>query len=263
MRHGRLGALLGAMLVALVAGPTTGRAQPPAEAVRIPDVCAEARPVEVGPVLDAERARDLFTVAVSEAADERWAEAEAGFRDSYESSGSPVAAFNLGLALRSLNRHLEARDALCIAAAAEALDPAIRVEAGELAVSEGQLTGTVAVIDVQPAEAALTIDGAAVTLGALPFDVRIDAGRTIRVEASAELYEPSSLELTLSPGERHELTLSLTAAPVTVRTDDTAVWIVVVAVVAAVAIGGGVLAWWAYEDAQLDPTYPMTTIRFP
>lgn len=211
---------------------------------------------------DAQSGRAEFVAGLQEVEDERWADAVDQFRRSYSLSGSPVALYNMGLALRALSRHVEARNAFCTIALDPTLDDAIASEAGRMAATEARRIALLVVTDHDVPEGLfVSIDGERREIDAhpsTPITLELDADRAHDLLVSAPGYESRALTLTLTDGERRETELALARAG-----DDlwTSPWLwtgVGVVVVAGIVIGSVV----GYDDAQLTPDHP-AVVRFP
>jgi hypothetical protein len=202
---------------------------------------------------DVSQARDRFVHGMELAQREDWAPALTEFFRSYALSGSPVALFNAGSALRSLRRFLEARDAFDRLLGDPEIDEEMRHAAEEMRVHVTAQVASVAVDGVPSGPASITADGAerAVT-SARPIEVELDPGAralTIRLPA----YTLWSWQGSLEPGARLRLDAALTPEPS--GGGDALPWILggLGAVVAGVIIGLVV----ADLEAQLDPRTPL------
>lgn len=214
---------------------------------------AVARTPELG------NASYAFDLALAAVRDERFADAARLFLDSFNRSGNPVALFNMGLALRSLNLHREARDAFCNVVRDPALtDEPMRAEARTLADEQAALVATVSVVAVVPESARFTLDGAPIDVAA-GTSLAIDADVSHHLHGEAEGFLSFERDLLLTAGGLEELRLELEPVPQVV---DPTVGIVLGVVAAVLVAGATPFAVWAgYESAQLAPTYPDAVFR--
>ena len=187
-------------------------------------------------------------LAGTQAIDEgRWADALEHFREAHRLTGSPVALFNVGFALRALGRAREARDAFdAVVAAADAPED-IRADALALRTEVARTIATVAFHGVDDPRADLRVDGRDVEQPP-PWTLEVDPGAhtaSVRL-ATYEIWDWSD---ELAPGSRTDVLVDLRPAPPAGGTnlvEEPWLWIVVGVVVLA---GVGV-AIWAVDDAQ-------------
>jgi len=160
------------------------------------------------------QARALFDRGIQMAEAERWSEAEKDFARADALVPRASTAFNRALALYrlgrlremvgELERFLERSDAT--------KDAQDRAQATSLKASGEAALGTL-VVSLTPPEATLEIDGEVPPSGEGPRnEVRVDPGDH-RVVAAMAGYEPASSQVSVSPGERVPLSLTLRLSP--------------------------------------------------
>ncbi len=199
--------------------------------------------------------RDEFVLGVTALEEERWADAERAFRRAYELNRSPVSLHNLGVALRALNRHRDARDAFCrVALDARVEQPEMREEAASFAREAANRLATVVVDHLAPEAATLTLDEAPVVIGQLPFTLELDADVRHVLALESEGFLRQALDVELAPGGVRHLSIDLERLP---DGEGALVPLVVGIVVGVLVIGAGVGAWVGYEESQLRPTHPV------
>lgn len=231
--------LLGAVVIAALAGPTTARAQ---------ETCT--------PSEDVEEARSLF-IAGSQAVDAgRWADAIESFERSYELSCAPSALYNLAMALRALGRHRDARDAF---------DRLLRLHpdlSGELRQNADthrrEVANRVAILELvgiaPERRPEITFDGAAVPdSGARPIVLETDAGRHSLVaripDHQAFLWDGS-----LTDGQRETIEVSFLPLPEGGGFD--ALPLILGIVAAGLVAGGVAVGYVVWDEMQIRPLNP-------
>lgn len=154
----------------------------------------------------------MFLRAVELSSQERWAEAAALFRQSHAAVPRASTAYNLTLALLHLGRGREALDLLA--------ELRIQVE-GEAAPYRDQLETMRAhalklvarvSIHLEPATAALTVDGVAIAGDGSARQMLLDPG-SHELRASAPGFEPSSVMIHAQAGAETSQTITLRAQP--------------------------------------------------
>lgn len=126
----------------------------------------------------------------SVAADElRWGDAERAFARAHAVSGLPQALYMRGVALRALDRHVEARDVFRAVVAAFEADAALLAENADIAAEARDLAAQserrIARLDISTLDPASTlrIDGRVIAVNAPRTSVEVDAGaHTVVVE---------------------------------------------------------------------------------
>jgi hypothetical protein len=206
-------------------------------------------------------------VAGTRAVDEaRWADAVESFRRSYDLSANPAALFNVGVALRALGRHVEARDAFSRLVeehgASVATDLATR--AREMLEEERARIATVTVR--APAGCVLTVDGEAKgTTTASPESIDLDAGvHELRAECegrepfewSREVAEAARVEVVVDPPRVVRAARTTDGAPPASDGPGAGPWVVLggglaVAAAGAVLLGVGIADTSVVEGATV------------
>ncbi|MEM6961578.1 MAG: hypothetical protein AAF355_04225 [Myxococcota bacterium] len=137
-------------------------------------------------------ARRAFAVALRAAQEERWADAEAGFRRSYALSGARVALFNRAMALRAMGRDLEAHDAFVDVLEEHGLEDEAARAWTENAIVELKARIATLILEDLASEVRfrIVVDGSDVLdPGQRPIPIRLNAGRH-SVLVRADGYEP-------------------------------------------------------------------------
>ena len=206
-----------------------------------------------------EEARALFVAGSAAVESGRWADAVSSFERAYVLTGAPSALYNLALALRALGRHREARDAFDRLLREHTIDdPALRAEAEQMRADEAVRVAVLELVGLEDGvEHSVRLDGREIEdRGQRPLEVESDAG-THTLVAEREGHRPFVWEGSLADGARRSVRVLFQPLTTASAGDDTAVHVViVVAVVAALAPGGAVLAWALHEEAQVQPLYP-------
>jgi tetratricopeptide (TPR) repeat protein len=221
---------------------------------------AEAQRADLSPT-EIEEARALFVAGSAAIENGRWSDAVSSFERAYAITHAPSALFNRAFSLRALGRHREARDDFARLLADHELEASMRSDAERYLREERARVAVIELAGLADVPHALRLDGRDVTdPGDRPITIDTDAGEHA-ITAEREGYEPFRWEGTLSDGERRRLDvvlqpLALALGPEAPRGDDTAVHVVIViAVLVALAAGGGVLGWYLQESAQVQPRY--------
>ena len=166
-------------------------------------------------------AREAYIQGIDAAKNERWFDAVEHFRHSYELSHTTAALYNLGVALRALGRHREARDTFAVLLKeGQKLDDATRENAQKLLRDAGQrvvqlrIAGFVAqgsyevVVDGVPnavsGETELTLE---LDEGRHALSVQRGARSVLRWTGAVRAGSPLSLELEAPPPEEPERTV--------------------------------------------------------
>ena len=181
-----------------------------------------------------------------------------------DASSRGDALFNEGIALQSLGRHREARDAFSrwMREHATASDDATRAEAARLFATEAGRVGTLELrLPSEPELARLSVrvDGRAAEVTARPLLVEVDPG-THTVVVSAEGYATFTWDGRMPDGGRQSVDVTLVQLGGGSVADSPGFWVGIVLL--AGAIGGGVaLGLFLQDDAQLDPRPGLEVIR--
>lgn len=200
----------------------------------------------------------LFELGRAAASDTRWSDAYEHFRDSYAVSGFAGALLNMGIALRSIGRHREARDAFQHLINEHGDTPFVD-QARQM---RDEVAGLIAVLRLQgldpEAEYELSLDGDTLEVDVSDeVEVEVDAGQRALI-AEREGYERWVWEGRVAPGD--QLLLEVIMEPLPDEGSSVLrspiLWTIVGAVVVGGAIGLGV---WLQRDAQLEPTFDQTT----
>ncbi len=185
-----------------------------------------------------------------------FADALEDFVRAFELSGNPAALYNAARTLRSLGRHVDARDAFDqLLTQFPDVSDATRAEARNLREEEASRIATLRLLELPtPSEAlVLRIDGTVrLDGGRRPFVLEVDPGRH-GVVVTLEHFRPFAWEGEIAPGGAEALTVRLDPEPTASSEsilEEPALWIVVGVVVVAGAVIGGYFAW---DSAQLRP----------
>jgi tetratricopeptide (TPR) repeat protein len=203
------------------------------------------------------RARYQAGNAAADAGD--FADALDDFVRAFELSGNPAALYNAARTLRSLGRHVDARDAFDqLLHDFPDVSSATRTEATALRDEEATRVATLRLLELPDPTPALVlrIDGTVrLDGGARPFVLEVDPGRH-GVVVTLEHFRPFAWEGEIMPGGAEALTVHLEPEPTSGRSvfEEPALWIVtgLVLVAAGAAIGG----YFAWDSAQLRPESP-------
>lgn len=172
---------------------------------------------------DASRARPLFTQGSVLLRDNRFADAVPLFRQSLALCERPETMFNLGFALRGMNRCRDAAQAFESASRIEP-DPAQRRSSDEYA-REMRACVAHVTVDLRGSPSELLIDGQAASSTATAREYAFDPGHHV-FEARLSGYEPVREERDLGLGQRITVSLDVRARPsratIVVETGDTA-----------------------------------------
>ena len=253
-------------MVVLGTWPCMAQAQEPPSSgtAGLDTICPESTRERPTPSADRQQGRPEFVLGLADVEDERWGDAVVHFGESYERSGSPVALYNLALALRALGFHLQARDAFCTLAQNPSLpDPALAEETEALARTEAERVSTLLVTPGRPERGMqLTFEDQVLELTA-PLQLELDAERTYSLLFEADGYEQRLLTLTLAIAEQRAETILLDPVPPAGGgVDETVLWTTLLIIGVAAIAGGAIGGYFAYEGAQLGPTHP-NSVRLP
>lgn len=205
------GALLASLLLLAPRAsiPSALAQEAPADATEDAEDAAES-PASADPIVHA-----ILVEAVAEYEAAHYAEAQALFRRASELAPSGRTLRGLGMASYELRQYATAILALEAAQAATER-PLTEAQRAHVADLLARARGFVAPVRfrLEPAEAALRIDGVVTTLG-VDGSVLLDPGRHLVVVDHAG-FRPESLDVSLEPGVARELAITLTpqvAAP--------------------------------------------------
>ncbi len=155
-----------------------------------------------------EQAARMFDRGVAFAQEGSYEQAVIAFEQAYALSRSPEVLYNLGMAYVATGRAVEASEALTryLESEGAALNEAERARIGQELTRQRKRVGTL-VLDVEPAQAQVTIDG-----HLLAADVRRQAVRLTLgdhwVQVSSAGHEPSTTTLTIT-GDPQSLAIRL------------------------------------------------------
>jgi hypothetical protein len=181
-------------------------------------------------------ARESYVQGIEAAKNERWFDAVEHFRHSYELSHTTAALYNLGVALRALGRHREARDTFSVLLeGAGKLDQATRENAEKLLRDAGQRVVPLRIAGFDPAGAyEVVVDGVPNAVsGETELTLEVDEGRhalsvqrgarsVLRWTGAVQAGSPLSLELAAPPPEEPMRTVEpVVPAPRTVPLQST------------------------------------------
>lgn len=229
----------GLMLLVGVLAPTLASAQD----------CPEA-PTDA----QREEAEALF-VAGSGAIDGlRWVEAIDRFRRSYSLSCNPAALYNLGMALRGIGRHREARDTFDrLIRENPELPAALRAQVTELRREEASRVAMLELMGIDPdVRAELSFDGRhMLDEGARPWSLEADPGSHSLVARIPD-HQPFLWDGELSEGQHQAIDVLFEPNPIAEGGFDALP--LILGIVGAVLVGAAIgLGIYLQDDAQLDP----------
>ena len=161
------------------------------------------------------QARLHFQQGVALYQEQNYDAALAEFLGAYSLSSEPIVLYNLGLTYKALFRYAEAIDTLErylseSSAKGHPVSKERRVEVESIVVEMKSLLAEVTLV-IMPPDAALRIDGRAVTLG-IEGIVKLAAG-SHTIEAAAADYKPGKSEITVVAGTPQKVSLALVAIP--------------------------------------------------
>jgi tetratricopeptide (TPR) repeat protein len=223
-----------------------------------PSIAAAELHAPLGTPSDAEltEARARYQAGNAAADAGEFADALEDFVRAFELSGNPAALYNAARTLRSLGRHVDARDAFDqLLEDFPDVSEATRTEARTLRDEEATRIATLRLLELpDPSESlVLRIDGTVrLDGGDRPFVLEVDPGRH-GVVVTLEHFRPFAWEGEIMPGGAEALTVRLEPEPTTGGgsiLEEPILWVVVGAVVVAGAVIGGYFAW---DAAQLRP----------
>jgi hypothetical protein len=165
---------------------------------------------------DVAAARELFNQGSTLARDGQWEAARDRYQRAYALSGEPIALYSLGVAQKETGRLVDALESLRRFLKSQSspkteayVEPARRAVA-ELEGQVGALS-----IELKPPGVeglVLKVDGVEVPPAAHGMARLVDPGE-IEVVARAPGYRPSAQHVTLAPGEKRQIEITLEAAP--------------------------------------------------
>ena len=176
---------------------------------------AAAQPARTAEDPNFAEARRHFEAGVTAMQAEQWPEALAAFEQAHRLRRSAAASLNLGITLHRLGRLLEARVRLqeFLELATPPQRQAHEAEAQRLIAEVNRRVGRIRVTALEPAHAALTVDGRRAALNDAQ-EIDVDPGeRAVGAEAAG--FVPFTRALTVGPGvtESIEVRMSPVAAP--------------------------------------------------
>ena len=174
------------------------------------------------------------------------------------------ALFNQGIALQSLGRHRESRDAFSrwMREHATASDDATRAEAARLFATEAARVGTLELrlpTSPEPSSVGVRVDGRAIEVVGRQVLVEFDPG-THTVVVTADGHATFTWDGRMTDGGRESVEVSLVAIGGGSVADSPGFWVGMILVAGAIA-GGVVLGVFLQDDAQLDPRAGLEVIR--
>lgn len=207
---------------------------------------------------DLSTARERFAVGTEAAEHGRWADALGAFREAYELSGISAALYNVGTTLRSLGRHVDARDAFeQLLREHPELSEGMRGTVQEL---RDEVAARVAALELRgvPAEGAfdLRLDGRAREVpGERPLRLETEGGRhTVRL--SEPRFEPFVWEGSVAEGDTRVVDVTLVPIPESpgpARGMSTVGKIILITVIGLVVVGAAVTTGLLLADDGLQP----------
>ncbi len=158
-------------------------------------------------------ARRHFEAGVAAMQAENWTRALEAFEHSHQLRRSAAASLNLGITLHRLGRLLESR--VRLQEFFELATPTQRqtheAETQRLMGEINRRVGRIRITALEPAHAALTVDGRRVTLNDTQ-EVTVDPGdRTLRAEAAG--FQPFTRQVGVGPGVTESLAVRLEPVP--------------------------------------------------
>ncbi|HJK89890.1 MAG TPA: hypothetical protein RMH85_34455 [Polyangiaceae bacterium LLY-WYZ-15_(1-7)] len=159
-----------------------------------------------------ERARQAYQAGLEAAEQGLWADALEQFEEAYALTGSPVALQNVGLVLRSLGRHREARDVFARLVREHPDDPSTE-ENTRLRDEQAARVAVLTLVGLDPeAPHRVRLDGEvrAEAAEGPELEVEADPGRRVLI-VDREGYRPYEWAGVLEDGERQRLRVTLEA----------------------------------------------------
>ncbi len=158
-------------------------------------------------------AREAFKHGADLARDEQWNGALVSFERSAALVPHPWTTYNIGVCERALGHYVRARDLFASVTDASELPPQARAQAADML---REAKGLVATLDVtiDPADAALVVDGVAKPTPGAKATLELDPGHhvlTLRREGYADASSPRDVR----PGEHATVSLALAKLPAT------------------------------------------------
>ena len=207
-----------------------------------------------------EEALALFVAGLDAVEALRWSDAVERLEQAYVISCQYAALYNLGIALRALGRHREARDAFeHLLAEHPDMPEEMRANAQTYRSEESGRVATLELLGLEPGlRPELSFDGRPVADdGRRPLEIETDAG-THSLIARLPQHQPFVWEGSLGDGQRESVSIDFEAIVGGDRFDPTGV---IIGIVAAVLVAGGVVGGvLGYEATRLQPLYPSRTV---
>jgi len=166
-----------------------------------------------GAAVPAKSAEQLYREGMELVGKQKWAEAEAKFRQAFELNPTYDAAANLGHTEQKLGKYRDAAEHLSfairnwpIAGKREPRDLAVKT-LDELRALVGTLT-----VEASVPGALVSVNGRSVARAPIAYELFVDPG-AVSVEAKFEGYETAQRSLTAEKGKRYEVKLALQKPP--------------------------------------------------
>ncbi|MFK7984922.1 MAG: hypothetical protein AB8I08_02750 [Sandaracinaceae bacterium] len=208
-----------------------------------------------------EEARALFVAGLGAVEALRWSDAVDRLERAYEISCQYAALYNLGIALRALGRHREARDTFAhLLSEYDGLPDEVRSQAETYRREETARVATVELGGLTPDQhPEISFDGRPVDdTGARPLAIETDAGSHSLVARIPD-FQPFLWEGALGDGQRESVMVDFVPVAAAEGFDPT--WLIV-SIVGVLLIGGGIALGVAlYEDGRLRPLYPSRVVQ--
>ena len=204
------------------------------------------------------RAQALFNQGKEYLEQELWTDALDAFQQSYGLVRRPGALNNIGVCLRALGRHREARDAFVrLLTDHQNADAALLDQAREFRDAEARVVVTLNLTNLPAVEGiTLRVDGHDTDLPrTVPARVEVDPGRR-SLDVHAPGYHDWHWEQRSTPGEVLDVRVDMEALPET-RSIVASPWFWIVTTVV-LAAAGGVTYYLLDQKAQLMPMSPIT-----
>jgi hypothetical protein len=167
---------------------------------------------------EVERARDEFRKGAELAKDAQWGAALAAFERSAKLRPHPWTTFNLGICERALGQYVRAKKTFARALAERRPDADLpEATVGDAQRFMAEIERLVGALDVtiEPADAALTIDGQALEHAGKEIHVELDPGAHVFL-LTREGFSTAAHGETVRPGEKRAVHLAIARLPATI-----------------------------------------------